>query len=175
MGITADTPTNLVVGAGEAFLNHANAGATTDNNVFRVEREIFTPELNGAKGALIGTDYVTKSEGVLEASIPEFNSTMLLAAWPGAQATPTGGMIVIDEDESRRIPTSAYNDWEVQVERLNGGEFQFEVYNAINTGNVEAEFADDALAAPRIEAHSRWDPADLTASPHRIRILDVAS
>jgi hypothetical protein len=175
MGITADTPTNLVVGAGEALVNHANVGATTENNAFRVEREIFTPELNGAKGALVGTDYVTSSEGVLEMSIPEFNATMLLAGWPGAQSTPTAGMTIIDEDETRRIPTAAYNDWEVQIERLNGGEFQFEVDDAINVGNLEAEFADDGLAAPRFELHSRWNPANLTVSPHRIRILDVAS
>lgn len=175
MGITSDTPTNLVVGAGEFLLDHANVGATIDSNAFRIEREIFTPELNGAKGALIGTDYVTKSEGVLEVSVPEFSATILRAAWPGAQTTGPGAMEVIDEDEVRRIPTGAYHDAELQVERLNGGEFQFEVDSAIQLGNLEAELTDDGVAAPRLELHSRWDPADLTASPHRIRILAVAS
>ncbi len=175
MGITADTPTNLVVGAGEFLLDHANIGATIDANSFRIERDIFTPELNGAKGALIGTDYVTKSEGVLEVGVPEFSQASLLAAWPGAIASPTAGMVVIDEDETRRIPTASYHDAELQVERLNGGEFQFEVDQAIQLGNLETELTDDGVAAPRLELHSRWDPADLTASPHRIRILDVAS
>ncbi len=176
MGITADTPTNLIVGAGESLMDHANVGATTENNAFRIEREIFTPDLNGAKGALLGTDYVTSSEGILEMSIPEFNGTLLLAGWAGAQTTGiVGGMEIIDEDETRRIPTAAYHDWELQVERLNGGEFQFEVDDAIQTGNLEAELADDGLAAPRFELHSRWNPANLTVSPHRIRILAVAS
>lgn len=176
MGITADTPTNLVVGAGEFLLDHANVGATIDANNFRIEREIFTPELNGAKGALVGTDYVTKSEGVLEVSVPEFNGTILLAAWAGAETTGVvGGMEVISEDEVRRIPTAAYHDAELQVERLNGGEFQFEVDDAIQIGNLEAELTDDGVAAPRLELHSRWNPAALTASPHRIRILATAS
>ena len=176
MGITSDTPTNLVIGAGEALMDHANVGATTDNNVFRVERSIFTPELNGAKGALLGTDYITKSEGILEMSVPEFNATLLRSAWPGSGTTGNvAGMEIIDEDDTRRIPNADYHDWECQVERLGGGEFQFEVDNAIQTGNLEVELADDGLAAPRLELHSRWDPADLTASPHRIRILDVAS
>jgi hypothetical protein len=175
MGITADTPTNLVVGAGEFLLAHANIGATVDDNVFRIEREIFTPDLNGAKGALIGTDYVTSSEGVLEVSVPEFNATVLAATWPGSVSTPSAGMTIIDEDDARRIPTSAYKDAELQVPRLNGGEFQFEVDDAINVGNVEATLGDDSLAAPRLELHGRWNPADLTTSPHRIRILDVAS
>jgi hypothetical protein len=175
VGITADTPTNLVVGAGEFLLNHANVGATVDDNAFRIEREIFTPELNGAKGALVGTDYVTSSEGVLEVSIPEFNATTMAAMWPGSTSTPSGGMTILDEDDTRRIPTASYQDAELQVERLNGGEFQFELDNAINVGNVEATLGDDSLAAPRMELHSRWDPANLTVSPHRIRILDVAS
>lgn len=175
MGITADTPTNLIVGAGEGLMDHANVGATTDDNAFRVEREIFTPDLNGAKGALKGTDYITSSMGVLEMSIPEFNSLILRAAWPGAQTTGPGAMEVIDEDETRRIPNSDYHDWELQVERLGGGEFQFEVDDAIQTGNLEATLGDDSLAAPRLTLESRWDPANLTASPHRIRILEVAS
>jgi hypothetical protein len=166
MGITADTPTNLVVGAGEILLDHANIGATVEGNVFRVEREI----------GLLGTDYITRSEGVLEASVPEFNANVLLKAWPGSQTTGVvAGMEIIDEDETRRLPTSAYHDWELQVERLNGGEFQFEVDDAIQVGNLEVELTDDGLAAPRLELHSRWDPADMTASPHRIRILAVAS
>lgn len=175
MSVTADTPTNLIVGAGEALMDHANIGATAEDNVFRIEREIFTPDLNGVKGALIGTDYVTMSEGVLELGIPEFNGTLLRAGWPGANTTGPGAMEVIDEDNTRRIPSAAYHDWELQVERLNGGEFQFEVDGAINTGNLEATLGDDSLAVPRFELHSRWDPAALTASPHRIRILAVAS
>jgi hypothetical protein len=173
--INADTPTNLIVGAGEALMNHANIGATAEDNIFRIEREIFTPDLNGTKGALIGTDYITSSEGVLELGIPEFNGTLLLAGWPGAQTSGAGAMEIIDENNARRIPTAAYNDWELQVERLNGGEFQFEVDDAINLANTEATLGDDSLAVPRFELHSRWDPADLTVSPHRIRILAVAS
>jgi hypothetical protein len=173
--INADTPTNLVIGAGDVLMDHANVGATVDANEFHIERQIFTPDLNGTKGALLGTDYVTSSEGVLAVSIPEFNATILRALWPGSQTTGPGAMEVIDETDARRIPLAAYHDWELQVERLGGGEFQFEVDSAIQTGNLEASLGDDSLAAPRLELHSRWDPAALTASPHRIRILAVAS
>jgi hypothetical protein len=178
MAITADTPQNLVVGAGEALVDHANLGATVDANAFRIERTIFTPDLNGAKGALKGTDYVTSSEGILEMSIPEFNADILAKMWAGSKTdnpAVVAGMAIIDEDTARRIPTADYHDWELQVERLNGGEFQFEVDNAINVANIEASLADDALAAPRVEAHGRWDADPTSRSPHRIRILDVAS
>lgn len=178
MGITADTPQNLVVGAGEALVDHANLGSTVDANAFRIERTIFTPDLNGAKGALKGTDYVTSSEGILEMSIPEFNANILSKMWPGSaidNPAVVPGMAIIDETTARRIPNADYHDWELQVERLNGGEFQFEVDDGINTANVEASLADDALAAPRVEIHGRWDATPGSRSPHRIRILDVAS
>ena len=175
MGITADTPTNLVIGAGEALRDHANVGATTENTTWRINRTIFTPELNGAKGALVGTDYIQSSMGEMEVSVPEFNADSIRAGWPGSQTTGPGAMEVIDEDETRRIPVSDYHLWEVQVERLGGGEFQFELDNAIQTGPLEFELSDSGLAAPRFSLQSRWDPSDLTASPHRIRVLAVGS
>ena len=97
------------------------------------------------------------------------------SGWPGSSSATVGEQTTIDEDDTRRIATSDYADWELQIERLGGGEFQFEVDNAIQTGNYEGELTDDGLFAPRYTLASRWDPADLTASPHRIRILTGVS
>ena len=82
MPVTADTPTNLVIGAGDVMRNHAWVGASIDNNVFRIERDIFTPDLNGLKGNLIGTDYIQRSEGVLEVSIPEISAIWVILRAP---------------------------------------------------------------------------------------------
>ena len=173
-GVTADTPTNLVVGAGLVYCDHAIFGASVDNNVFRIERELFTPELNGVKGVLLGTDYIKKSNGVVETTIPEVSAAVLAKGWPGSRSSGTS-TVVIDEDDTRRVPTSDYHDWKLQVERLNGGAFDFEVDNAINRGNIEGELRDDGLFAPRYTLTAAWDPADTTVSPHRIRVLDVAT
>lgn len=175
MPVTSDTPTNIVVGAGEVYRNQDPLGASTDNNVFRIDREIFTPPLNGLKGFLMGTDYIIRSEGILETSIPEISATVMAAGWPGSASDTVGGTTTIDEDDTRRIPVTDYADWELQLERLGGGEFQFEVDNAINRGTLEFTGADDGMMAPRYELHATWDAAALTASPHRIRILTTAS
>jgi hypothetical protein len=175
-GITADTPVNLVVGAGVLLRNHAYFGASVDNNMFAVERTMFTPDLNGIQGDLQGTDYITRSVGRIEATIPEVSATVLAAGLPGATVTgPTAGMTVISDATTRRIPDSAYADWELDIDRLNGGQFQFEVDNAINTGNFEGELQDSGLFAPRYILAGRLDAAALSTSPWRIRILDVAS
>lgn len=175
-GITADTPVSLVVGAGVGLRAHAYVGPTTGDNLFAVDRTMFTPELNGIMGDLKGTDYISRSVGRLEMSIPQINPTMLAAAIPGATVTgPTAGMTTVEEATSRRIPDSAYADWELDVDRLNGGQFQFEVRDAINTGNFEGNLQNAGLTAPRYILAGRIDASALSDSPWTIRILDVAS
>jgi hypothetical protein len=142
-------------------------GASVDDNVFRIERDYFTPTLNGTKGALQGTTYITRSEAVLEATIPEISGTIFADLWPAS--TSAGG--VISEDATRRIPTASYHDWKLAVPRLGGGTFNFEADSALNLANLEMTLSDAGVAGPRVEAHSFWDAADLTAAPHRIRIL----
>lgn len=175
-GLTADTPVNLVVGAGVLIRNHAYFGASIDNNMFAVEREMFTPDLNGIMSDLMGTDYITRSVGRIESTVPEVGANVITAGIPGAAVdTAMAGMTIISEATSRRIPDASYADWELDIDRLNGGQFQFEVDNAINTGNFEGELQDDGLFAPRYILAGRIDPDALTTSPWRIRILDVAS
>lgn len=175
MGVTASTPTNLVVGAGNVLVDHANVGASAESNLFALEREMFTPDLNGVKGGLLGTDYITSSNARIETTIPEVSANIMRLGWPGSSSTPTAGMTVISEDGERRVPLADYHDWEVQVERLGGGAFQFEIDNGIQLGSLEYELQDDNMVAPRFVISGRWDAANTDVAPHRIRILDVAS
>src|SRR4029079_19397576 len=175
-GITADTPVNLVVGAGVLLRNHGYFGASIDNNLVAVEREMFTPDLNGIMADLAGTDYITRSVGRIEATIPEVGANVIAAGIPGATVdTGTPGQTLISEATSRRIPDASYADWELDIDRLNGGQFQFEVDNAINTAAFEGQLQDDGLFAPRYVLAGRIDPDALTTSPWRIRMLDVAA
>lgn len=175
MAVNADTPTNLIAGAGEVYRDQISLGASSGPNTFRIERELITPDLNGIKGVLIGTHYVRRSEGVLETGFAEVSETVVAAGWPGSSSSTSGEATTIEEDNTRRIPTTAYGDWEVQLERLGGGEIQFEVDNALQTENYEGDFSDDGFFIPRVTLRSTWDPADLTHSPHRIRILTGVS
>jgi hypothetical protein len=167
---------NLVVGAGVLLRNHAYFGASVDNNMFAVERTMFTPDLNGIQGDLQGTDYITRSVGRIEATIPEVSATVIAAGIPGATVTgPTAGMTIISDATTPPHPDSAYADWELDIDRLNGGQFQFEVDNAINTGNFEGELQDErAVRAPLRprRSHRRGGPVHVAvADPHPRRRL----
>jgi hypothetical protein len=174
-GVTPSTPTNLVVGAGIALVDHAVLGATLDANVFRIERQYFTPKLNGLKGFLIGTDYITSSEGVLETGVPEISADVYGALWPASKSATLADGVEISEDDERRVPVGDYHDWELRVPRLNGGHFGFHIDNGLNLGNLENSLGDASVAAPRAEVHSRWDATDTTKAPHRIVITSAGS
>jgi hypothetical protein len=176
IGVTTDTPGNLVVGAGLLLRNHAIFGSSVDNNLFAVEREIFTPVLNGLMGDLKGTDYITRSVGRIEASIPEVGTGVITAGIPGAAVdTSTPGMAIVSDATARRIADNQYADWELDVDRANGGQFQFEVDDAINTGPFSGDLQNAGVYAPRYILAGRRDASSPTTSPWRIRILDVAS
>jgi len=175
-GITADTPVNLVVGAGVFLRDHAYLGATIDNNLFGVERTLFTPELNGIMGDLQGTDYINRSVPRLESTLPEIGAAVIQTSIPGAAVdTSTPGMTIISDATTRRIADASYHDYELDVDRLNGGQFQFEVDNALHLGGFEGELQDDGLFSPRIIVTGRRSAASPSTSDWRIRILDVAS
>jgi hypothetical protein len=174
-GITADTPVSLVMGAGVLLKNHAFVGPTIGANLFAVEREYHTPALNGIMGDLKGTDNIVRSVGRIEANVPQMNADMIASGLPGVTVTPGGGMTVITESASRRVPDTAYADYELDLDRPDGGQYQFEVNDAINTGSFESDLDNAGTYAPRHIYTGRMDAADLTASPWTIRILDVAS
>lgn len=171
MAITASTPANLVIGAGEVLIDDADGGATKDSNAFRIEQEFAVPDLNGVPGELRGTHHKTSETAFLETSLPELNATVLAAIWPGSDSATAAGVTTLDSDGTvRRIPTADYHDWELRVPGLDGKRFSFFVDGALNLDNLEFEATDDDAAAPRASVHSTWDAADLTASPHRIEI-----
>lgn len=175
-GIVADTPVSLVVGAGVLLLDKAYVGPSIDNNLFAVDRTLFTPELNGIMWDLQGTDYINRSVPRIESTVPSVNATVIGASIPGATVdTATPGMTVITDATARRLGDSTYHDAELDIERPNGGQFQFEVDNAINTGSFEGELQDDGLFAPRLILTGRGSAAASTTAPWRIRQLDVAS
>src|SRR4029077_753281 len=176
IGVTIDTPANIVVGAGILVRNHAIFGASVDNNLFAVEREMFTPQLNGVMGDLKGTDYITRSVGRIEASVPEVGTGVIQAGIPGAAVdTSTPGMAIVSDATARRIADAQYADCELDVDRANGGQFQFEVDDAINTGPFSGDLANADLFKPRYILAGRRSASSPTTSPWRIRILEDAS
>jgi hypothetical protein len=175
MAVTSSTPANLVIGAGDVFLDGADVGATVDANTYTIEQEWTVPDLNGVPGELMGTRYKNSEAVRLGVSIPEMTGAKLIAVLPGWDTATVGTITTIDSDDVRRVATADYHDWILQVDGLSGKQFNFYADNAVNDGGLEMEATDDGTLAMRAELMSTWDAADVTTSPHRIRIITGVS
>lgn len=182
MGATAQTPANLVIGAGDILVGDVGGaltdqGVTADDNVYRVEQEIFAPDnLNGVPGELVGTHYKVREQAMLEFGFPEISAARLALTWPGSNSDTAGDETTIDSDGTeRRLATADYHDYELRVPGLDGKQFSFFADAGLNRGTIEFTGQNAGMMTPRLEIHSSWDAADLTASPHRIVITVPAS
>lgn len=175
MAVSSSTASNLVIGAGDVFLDGADVGATMDANNYTIETDWYVPELNGVPGELQGTRYKNSETVRLSTSIPEITAAKLLAVWPGANSGVVGTITTIDSDDTRRIASADYHDWILQVDGLDGKQFNFYADNAINEGGLDMEASDDGTLSVRADVVATWDGADLTASPYRIKIITGVS
>lgn len=175
MGVTADTPVNIVIGAGDVYVDGVIVGATMGNNVFRVVREYFQPDLNGVPGPLEKTDYIRSETCELEVTIPELSADVLELLIPNSDVTTSGGDKIVKSTGSRRISTDSYHNWELRVPGLDAVEFRFRLNRGVVTGNVQFEAADDGALAPRVTVQGRWEAGDTTSSPWEILRLVSSS
>ncbi len=88
-------PTQIVIGAGEAFVDGVSVGPTEANNILTITPEWFTPQFNGIPGPVMGTDYVKKEMAELEMTLPEIGAANLALIHPNSSpatyvvSTPT--------------------------------------------------------------------------------------
>jgi hypothetical protein len=171
MAVSSSTASNLVIGAGDVFLDGSDVGATMENNSFAIETDWTVPDLNGVPGELQGIRYKQNETVRLGVTVAELTGTKLVAVLPGWDSGVSGTITTIDTDDTRRIATADYHDWILQVDGLDGKQFNFYADNAINEGGLEMEASDDGALSYRAELMSTWDGADLTTSPFRIKIM----
>lgn len=86
-----------------------------------------------------------------------------------------GGGVNITPATQRRMPSSAYHDFRLDVPGLDGRVIRYFVYDAIVTGNSEFTAADDAAAAPRLTISSRIDPGNVGRGGWAIRKEPLAT
>ena len=175
MGVTADTPVNIVIGAGDVYLDDQLIGATMANNAFRVIRTLFTPDLNGVPGPLEGTDYIQSETAEMECTIPELSADILEVLLPNSDVATSGGDKIVSSSGVRRISSDSYREVELRVPGLDNLEFRFRLHRALVTGPVVFEAADDGVLAPRIIWQGRWEAGDNSASPWEILRLLAGS
>ena len=80
-----------------------------------------------------------------------------------------GGATTIVPTTNRRLPSSSYRDFRLDVPGLDGRVIRYFLYDAIMTANAEFTASDDNAAAPRFTLASRIDPGNVNRGGWAIR------
>ncbi len=168
------------IGAGDIYLDAVKIGATRENNVFRISRELDAGIMNGIGGKLARTDYyIRRPYPVLEFSFAEFSATSFPLIVPGAIAAPDGSVpddIIISPPAVRRLGADAYHEWELRVPGVDGKDVALVVPLGINVNDAEFTAADTAdPTVVRMMIEGRFDPDDDTAPAWTIRLVGAAA
>lgn len=96
-GVTTETMNRLAIGPGALYKNFVNPAtpgtiisATSGGNIFRIERELYTPEIDGLKGPLKGSSRVVKEVAYIDTNLVEITKENLMLAIAGLTQTDFG-------------------------------------------------------------------------------------
>ncbi len=166
MGISASTPLNLLFGAGDLEVGGVNVGATKEGTVFRVEQEVYWPDLNCAKGPVKGTGYKIREVAFMQVTLVEMTMENVALAIPCAAAPSTGmASTIISGGEPGCIADTCYNDVVWTGENCEGKTLRITLKDAIASENLEITFQCDEEAAFTITFMATYDPGNVTVRP----------
>jgi hypothetical protein len=246
VGITATSSEEIVVGAGDVYIDGVLQGATEEDNVFRITREYFSWMPNGVRGPVKGADYVVEEIAEMEFTLPEISAFFMAIMVPGSEMTntasvttggggsttlngavaagatsvtltsgtnfatgdyikiagtginevrgpitlaglvasftvpltyahPTAAVVTevdatgivdrITSGQNRRLPSTAYHDFEIRIPGLDGRQVRFGITDAIASESPEFTATDDENMKPRITVQGRYDGATPAVAP----------
>lgn len=179
-GITATTVEEFLVGPGAAYKNFVSPaspgtllGATIGGNTVRIEREWYTPELDGALGPLKGARRLIREVPTLAVRLTEVTKANLLTALSGSKAEDypnTPGKTHDKITSKGKIEAADYlTNVAIVGDKGRASPIVFVVKNALSTEPVEVPLGtgrDDVVLAVTFSGH--YDPASPNVPPYEI-------
>lgn len=173
-GLSAETPNRLLINEGVLYLNYGETGermlgATRGGTEFEIETDIHTPEIDGAKGPVMGTRRVVESIARLSGELLEMTHENFLMTITGADST----VALEGYNSIRRTRELTASDHFTNVacvgQLVTGEEVVIILYNALNDEGVTVgqEDRDEATLPVQFTAH--YDPADMDTEPWEVR------
>lgn len=154
-GMTADTPSNLVVDAPTILVDGTSIGAARDGATFTLEQNIREPAIDGARGPIVGTRRVIRSVARITFNPLEWTSANWQTFIAAAQGNPVKRSNYI-------IPASMHIGTVAMVgTRQDGSTVTISIFNAIADGDeISAAMEDENEAAPEIQLSAHFQPTN---------------
>lgn len=179
-GITTNTYKKFIIDSGAVYKNYGLGGetllgATRGGSTFRIEQEIRTMEVDGAKGDVKGDKRIIKVRPVLEVNFIEISTDLIKLALPGADSADYPATQGKTHDRIYRaldLATSDYIDNIAIVGECTGSSTNAIVCginNVLANGNFEMAFAENDESVLKLTFTGHFVPTDLDTEPWFIR------
>ena len=178
-GITTETVKRFILDAGAVYLNLGEAnevllGATRGGNVFLVEQDIRTMEVDGARGPVKGARRIIAVRARITANLLEIDADSLVKILPGSAKTDYPSAGAKTHDSIKRVRDIIDSDYLTNVAivgKISGADEDFIgiVKEALSDENMELTTADKEEGVIAVTFTGHFDPANLSEEPWEIR------
>jgi len=144
MAVSSNTPTYMVIEAGDLYINGTDIGAVKSGATFSVEQDIFFPELGGTRGAIAGTGKVVKESATLTVSIAELTVGKLIQVIPTLASSSDATSEYTTTPNIGLVGSSAHVTVELKSTTTNSKAIIITLYNALAEGGLSMNFEDGA-------------------------------
>jgi len=165
MAVSATTHNYLLFGAGNLTVGGVDIGATTDPVGFRVEQEVYFPNLNGARGPVTETGFKVREVPYITVTVVEVRADVIQWAVPGASLTSAVSSSCVCYGTVGCIPSTDYRDIVWTAVDCDVDTLTLSILDAIMDGNMEWSFNDEGEAQMTMTFMGTFDPADADARP----------
>jgi len=165
MAVSITTHNYLLFGAGDLTVGGAAIGATTDPIAFRVEQEIYFPNLNGARGPVKETGFKVREVPYITVTVVEVRADIILWAVPGASLTSAVSSSCVCYGTVGCIPSTDYRDIVWTATDCDVDTLTLVLLDAIADGNMEWSWNDEGEAQMSITWMGTYDAADADLRP----------
>lgn len=154
MAISSNTPTQMLLDAGDLYINGVDVGATVGQGSFSVEQEIYFPELNGAIAGIAGTGKVVKETATLQVTIAELTVAKLLTVLPTLASSSDATSEYTTTPSVGLVGSSSHVTVHWQGTTTNSKTVQCLLYNALAEGGLTLNFEDGAETSYQVTFRS---------------------
>ena len=143
MAISATTLTDMVLDAGSLYIASVDIGATVGGSQFTVQQEIYWPDLDGARGNVVGTGKVINEVARLVANAAEITIAKIAAILPTVVSASGGGSEYTSINTFGYVGSSQHKSVEWKGQTMDLDNIIITLFNAMNNGgNLEMAFTD---------------------------------
>lgn len=188
--ITQETVNSMILDAGVVYLNYGLIGekilgATEGGNTFKVEREIKTISVDGARGKVRGLRRLISENASITTNLKELNARTVQIALAGSKVTEVKDVTLLTKIGEKVTPGSSGSTFDYEsdylkniaiVASVSGSKKPviITIHNVLSDGEFSIGLVDTEEAVVAVTFSAHYDPFDMDVPIYDIVFPTVA-